>query len=214
MAFPNTTLIDSLQGANSNPIAAPWQGPTENGKGQIQIVSNRAACQAPFSSSANWANIVASEEEAWITVFVLPGGGGAGAFLEIRVQNSGNTATATCYRFVYIPGTGFQLYTLTAGHTFTQIGSTFNPRAMNAGDQLGLSVSTGATTNTISGYYGIGNAFTLVNAFTDSTINGTGTIGFGGDDTTVRFINIGGGSVSLSDREKITLQAVRTASTW
>ena len=210
MGFPNgTVLIDSLQGANANPIGAPWAGPTENGKGQMLIVSAQAAGQAPFSACSYIPGITgATDVEAWMTVVTLPTGGN-GVYVDCRIQNPGNAVTEALYRWVWINGTGFALSSLLA-HGFTQVGAGFNIHTLAANEQLGVNI----TGNVISGYYGIGSVFTLVNAYTDSTISGIGTIGFGCDDTTTRMINFGGGSILPLAREQIELNAVRTASTW
>lgn len=190
MAFPNPNILSAFTGVDENPLSesAAWSGPTEAGQPQLQRLSNQAAAVGSFAGSHR-ASPSLADIEVYCDVPVLPTST-KGVSLRARIQNAGNTTTMTCYHWTYVVGTGFQWYKVTAGHTFTQIGTTFAPHVLLAGEQLGMSV----VGTTISGYYGVAGVWTLVDSRTDASIGGAGLIGASLDDTTGRIDNFGGGA--------------------
>jgi hypothetical protein len=42
MAFPNTAVLDTFNGANETPIAGSWGGSMQSSGRQIKVVSNQA----------------------------------------------------------------------------------------------------------------------------------------------------------------------------
>ena len=192
MSFPTTSVLTSFTGADESPLSegGAWAGPVESGIAQMRRVSNTVKAAAASGGSYR-TGLSSADLEAYLDVITLPTAGN-GAIVRLRIQNPGNTTTATCYIWVYIVGTGFQWYKMTAGHTYTQIGATFTPHTLAAGEQLGASV----IGTTISGYYGVGGAWTLVDSRTDASISGAGTIGLGADESVTTVLdNFGGGAI-------------------
>lgn len=201
--FPVQGILSTFTGANEDPLyeTGKWSGPVEaTGATQCQRLSNSAASDSTTPPSESlWVTSVGPDCEAYLdSVPTLPGAGNSvGVFG--RIQNPGNSSTAAFYDFIWTNGTGYRFFKMTAGGTFTQIGSTVTTHTMAAGEGIGFSVK-GSNPVTLQGYYKSGGTWIACTNATDasSPITAAGFIGIFLGDTTVRADGFGGGSLNLA----------------
>lgn len=195
MAFPTTSVLTTLTGADEDPISegGNWSGPTRSGIRQMARVSNRIERSAigAAGSYGSWWNVqtFGPDTEVFCT---LTGTFAAGETCQVigRVHNPGDAALAEFYLAAYTGGTGFRCFKCLTGGSFTQIGST-NATAASVNDKLGLEV----IGTSIKAYHFTGGSWVQRVSGTDTDITGTGYIGIEMNATDQSADDFGGGTV-------------------
>lgn len=189
MAFPTTSVLDTLQGAS---LSANWTtGGVLGDSATVSEDANGAFSATGVGASAVWnPTTFGADEEAYATLAVLPTAGSFDA-VWVRITNP-PSATVTGYFLRVTPSTGlFDVRKKVAGGASASLGHTFT-QAFAAGDSFGLSIAG----TTISVWYRSGaGAWTLLGSFTDASISGGGSIGFSVSEAAVRMTNFGGGTI-------------------
>lgn len=188
MAFPTTSVLDTLQGAS---LSANWTTGGVLGDAASMSEDANGAFEASGSASAYWNPVTfGADSEAFVTMPVLPSSSGNVA-VWVRITNP-PSATVTGYFLRCTPSTStFDLRKKVAGGASASL-TTFT-QAFSAGDSFGLSVSG----TTLTAWYKSGaGAWTSLGTFTDSSIAGGGNIAFSiGSSAVTRMTNFGGGTI-------------------
>lgn len=191
MAFPTTSVLDAFTGADEDPIATNWSGPTRPTGGQLRRVSNQLARQVAAGTSYHSYYDISTFDadcEAWMTVATVPTAGGCS--VTARIVNP-NAATVHYYQFTFTAGTGWRMFVVT-NNGYTQIGSTVASPAMANGDSIGIE----CVGSSIRGHHKTGGSWSQIMAVTNSTIATGGYIGVElHDDSAQRADDFGGGNI-------------------
>lgn len=179
---------DDFTRSNEDPLSqsGAWSGPMQNGQLQLTLVSNKCRTKSDTTSQSYRPSVSEANSDRLCKVSTLPGGGTSVALWQ-RIQNPGNASTAAGYLFVYTVGTGFRIFKMLTGGSFTQLGSTDTSHTLANGEVLRFTVNgTGLT-----GYWGTdngGGSYTWhsVLSQTDSSITGAGYDGMEMNDGTGR----------------------------
>jgi hypothetical protein len=188
-AFPRTGVLDTFA-RSAGSLGANWQSPGLADPGTVLIAaSGSTASNSASAGSATWNLSLGADQEAYLTVPVLPA---AGNFLQVAARVSTQTpSTLSCYFLRVIPSSSrFELRKKINGAGSTLITSFTAPFA--AGDAMGLQVSG----FTLTAYRKPGNgAWVPVGSATDAAIAGGGYVSFTLGDTTTRGATFGGGTI-------------------
>jgi hypothetical protein len=189
--FPNVaTVLDSGTGTDASPIAGNWSGPIESGIGQLKRLSNQFASVANSFSHSYWNAAQFGPDVEVIVTIPTKSASGASCGVWGRIQNPGNTSTCAAY-MVEVGSTGIDIYKLTAGHTYAQLGTRIT-QTITSGDSVGMSIHG----TTIESWYKVGaGAWTMLDSQTDSAISGAGYVGLEIDHSDVRCTNFGAGTI-------------------
>lgn len=200
MAFPTTTVLDTFDRADENPLAsANWTNKTRsNNQNAPRIVSNQLGnVDATFAASAWW-NLeqFAAPLEAFVTIANISSDVG----VDYMITSPGGT-TPDFYRFQTAVATpGFQLFRVDNG-TFTAIGNGGAgwSATIGVGDTFGVHLES----TTLHTFYHrpSGGSWTVIGTSVDTTYtSGTGFIGVGmGANASVRANDFGGGATILTE---------------
>lgn len=203
MPFESTPVRTNFTGANEDPLSegGNWAGPTRNGGRQCERNTNAAAHSNNPNASAAATSYWAAAQfggncESYATMSVVPTTNGRGLSVWARIHNPGNATTMEAYLGVWTLATGWRLFKVTSGATFTQIGSTTTTPNPADGDKIGLEVIGSSLTL----YHFTGGAWVSRVTGTDTAITGAGYIGieFSTSETAARFDDFGGGTIVSS----------------
>lgn len=176
----STFIIDDFKRANENPLSqgGNWSSPMEGGAGvdPLKLVAYGLVTGSTTHDNQSYRVGLSQADSDTMLQITQLGAGGVG--LWGRVQNVGNVSTMRAYSGVYLPGIGYQLYRVTFGGAFTQLGSTITSHVHAVGEYLRLKIA--GTTVELS--YGIDNGdgtfnWTVLLTETDIVVTGAGTLG-------------------------------------
>jgi hypothetical protein len=190
LPFPRTPLLDSFA-RPPGALGTGWQSPGLADPGTVTIVSSGVTKSGTGASSATWSTqTLGPDQEAYLTVSALPGGGN---FFQVAGRVSTLSAsTVSCYFLRVTPSTStWDLRKKINGAGSTSM-KTF-AAAFAAGDSAGLQI----IGSTVSAYRRPGaGAWTPVGSTTDTAIPGAGYLSFTLGDTTTRGGAFGGGKIN------------------
>lgn len=185
---PQIAVVDSGNGPDQNPLPAPFLR-VQSDTYHVQRLGNQFASAAPGTNVAQavLSTISLEDMEITIRVPVLPGAGG-GVGIRLRTQNAEDATQAAGYAFDYFVGTGFQLYVMTAGGSYAQLGTTVSPHALAPFEYLVARIS-GTTIDTWwKGVDGVRHS--VFSGIEDGTVTGLGCGGFELNDSVGRIDNV------------------------
>lgn len=217
MDFPTTSVLTTFPGSDEDPLSesGAWLSVgvrTDSAtRARCRLLSNAAASpvSATVAGESVWATTYAADQEVYCSVPQLPATAGHGVVVWVRIQDEG-TASAVAYQFGYTLGTGFRIFKMTGGGTFTQIGST-DSTVMGTGDSFGGNV---IGTNLELWHKPVAGSWTQLVVGTDSVISGSGKIGiFLSAGSIADLDDFGGGEVS-EQAESRKIQVVRSNMRW
>lgn len=184
-------LLDDFERADENPLSGSgnWPANADTGDGDLILSSNQVTCATIATSNMHWHETFGPHCEVFVTVATLPGGA-KNVTLFLRLQNAG-TATPSGYVAVFVSATpALLIYSRNDDGVGTTLGAT-EEFTWTAGDVMGLRM----IGNKLQAYQ---NGVALGTGRTDSTYAAAGKIGLGGNDTTLRLDDFGGGTLASS----------------
>jgi fibronectin type 3 domain-containing protein len=187
--FPGAAVLDDFV-RSAGALGASWQSPGLADPGTVAIQSSGVTASGAGASSATWKTTFAADQDAYLTVPVLPK---AGQFLQVAGRVSTLSAsTVSCYFLRVTPSTStWDLRKKLGGAGSTSMKTFSAP--FTAGDGAGLRI----IGSTITAYRKPGGgAWTSVGSTNDTAIPGGGYLSFTLGDTTIRGGAFGGGSVT------------------
>ncbi len=187
--FPTTPVLDTFSQA-PGALSSNWQSPGLQDPGKVSVSVSGQTAGSTGASSAIWtATSFGANEEAYLTVPVLPA---AGDFFQVGGRVSSLTgSTVSMYFLKVTPSKNlWDLRKKLNGAASTSIKTFTAPFA--AGDSAGLQLSG----STITAWRESAGSWTSVGSVTDTSITAGGYLVFTLGDTTMRGGAVGGGNGS------------------
>lgn len=191
MAFPTTSVLDTLQGAS---LSANWTTGGVLGDAASMSEDANGAFEASGSASAYWNPATfGGDAEAFVTISTLPSASGNVA-VWVRITNP-PSATTTGYFLRVTPSTSvFDIRKKVGGAASASL-TTFT-QAVSAGDSFGFSAS---GTTLAAWYKPSGGSWASVGSIVDSSISGGGNVAFSiGNSSVTRLTSFGGGTTVVA----------------
>lgn len=184
MAFPTTSVLDSFNRADENPINATNWPATWNGLDTPFLVSsNVASPPGNYICSVHWVTTYGPDAEVYATIAAV----GANLGLGVRIAAEG-TSGIDAY-MINADSNLIGVYRIDDG-TFTQLGSDI-AQTLAAGDKVGMEI----VGSTITVYYKVGaGAWTSIGSRTDSTYTAAGKLGMRSNALATQYDDFGGGT--------------------
>lgn len=198
MAFPTSSIVDTFNRTNENPLATASSGATWasfSGSGGVGLTALQVQSNVCASTSASSLMYVVGADGADCEVYATvttKGGTGAIVDLALGVIDTGTITTVDGYmvRFTVASGTDtIEIVRLT--NLAVTVLTTYN-QEVTAGDSFGLS-RVGTTLE--AWYNSAGGGWSSLGTTTDSTHTGGGVKAMGIYSTTTRIDDFSGGSV-------------------
>ena len=182
--FPATSVLDTFNRADENPLAGGWGNVVFSGNSKHRIVSNKCQSQASVGTTQVWDTAPAADQEAYVT-----NTDGTRVELMLRVTNE-NTGNITCY-FVIFYGSAnneVDIYKV-INNSFTALATPTCLVSSAAGDIVGVRVA--GTTLTI--WQNGALRYTL----TDSAVTGVGKLALSIHSPLFNVDSFGGGTYTI-----------------
>lgn len=192
MQFPTTPILDSGVGADANPIAGGWAGPTYTGEQQLKRLSNQIVNQAGNpTGDSYWNTSYGPDAEAYMTLATKPADGGPLIQLDARLSPMAGAPNGYTVRLVpQVGGDVWRIRRIDAGSTVA-LGADI-VQNIEAGDSMGIQ----CIGNQIAAWWKpAAGAWTLLGTRTDATYIQSGTAGIVMTDSLAAVTNFGGGTV-------------------
>ena len=198
MPFPTTSVLDTFNRPDENPLASGWLGPlTFTGENQLKVLSNQAAGTTadPSFNSSYWNTTYGPDVEAYAKVPAINIGNRIEIYARIVDVHPIDGTDAYC---VSVAGTAWTLRKITNSSSVA-IGAIETLTALAANDEFGIEI-VGTTLN--AWHKPVAGAWTLLFSRTDSTWTTAGFTGLRCFGDIFRIDDFGGGNrvgTSLSD---------------
>ena len=199
MAFPTTSILDTFNRANENPLSdgGKWSSPILSGDAALKIVSNQCVAGSGQSDSYWSASKFGPDCEVFVDIVATP----VEPSIACRTSLE-NTGAPNAYFGNFVESGGFyQIVLVTAGGNTTLVSTS---GTLLNGDSFGMS----AIGSLISLWRKTGGEWSLATSIVDTTLAGSGHIGafmFSGNADA--YANFGGGTAGIvSDTVAESLQ--------